>query len=184
VITVKRVETEYKKNLERAIKDMATTVAKVGWIEKNQYPNREQKRILTVLRHIYAYHYLKLSYSPPNVAYVAYIQEMGSPSKKIPARPFLRPTISEQKNKWNEIAKKYSKLIIKGDSTAKDMFEVIGQTARFDIQKKIKSIWSPPLSKRTIQARKNRSSTGEATNKPLIDTSLMWSTITNSVENE
>ena len=34
------------------------------------------------------------------VAQVAAIQEFGAPAQKIPARPFIRPTVKEQKEQW------------------------------------------------------------------------------------
>lgn len=185
MITVKRVPSYQKQMLEKIIKDLSTTVAKVGWLEAKRYPHKTSSIGPT---------------QPLTVAEVAYLNEKG-----IYARPFIRPTITREKNNWGRIAFNKSRDMLKnGNTTVHDMFEAIGDKTRFDIQKTIKQLWDPPLKPSTIRARINkysndpelklstRKSRQKQLNKfipsglykPLIDTSLMFSTITHSVENE
>lgn len=192
VLEVKRVPTQYKVNLEIAIKELEHKVAKVGWIDKSRYKPKNPRKMYKDGKHVG--HYL-----PMIVAEVAYLNEKGKY-----ARPFIRPTIQEQESTWKKIAAYKSKQIIKGESTTSNLFEAIGQKATGDISKKIKQIWNPPLKPSTIAARINRYTNdqdlAESTRKkrksqlkkfipsglykPLIDTSLMWSSLTFSVENE
>jgi hypothetical protein len=167
-------------NLDKALKDLEKKVAKVGWFKGARYNDKKQ--------------------TP--VAYVAAIHEFGYPSKNIPARPFLRPTLSNKKQEWKELAFKLSKLVLKGQKTADEMMETIGLKAVGDITKTIKNIWSPALKPSTINNRIRKYSSDpqlkESTRKirkkevqrfvsaglykPLEDTGHMIATITNVVE--
>jgi hypothetical protein len=170
------------KNLENALKNLNNKVAKVGWFEGSKYDDPQE--------------------TP--VAQVAYNNENGNPSKNVPARPFIRPTIERQRNHWKQQAFIGSKKIIKGKFTVDKLLESIGQNAKSEIQKTISQIWSPPLRPSTIKARMERYAEGEGLSestkksrkiklkkfvpkslyKPLIDTGLMLSTIINKVEEE
>ena len=164
MVTTRRVKTDAGKNLEIALKGLEGKVAKVGWFEKSKYPD------------------------PPNlpVAYVATIHEFGWPAKNIPPRPFMRPTIAKQANEWRDIAAKGALAILNGKTTSDKVMEAIGLKAAGDIRKMISSIWSPPLSPHTIAARLRKRSDKKTLgllDKPLIDTGLMFATLTNTVEN-
>lgn len=134
---------------------------KVGWFESARYPNGTP------------------------VAYVATIQEYGYPPKKIPPRSFMRTTIIEQQDKWRVTVQQGAKIILDGHGNAGTVLDLVGQQAAGDIAKKIASIESPPLKPATIAARLRRRADKKTIgnlDKPLVDTGLMISTITNIVE--
>ena len=165
VVKTRRVKTDAGKHLEVALNELSGKVAKVGWFEKSKYPK------------------------PPNVpvAYVATIQEFGYSPKNIPPRPFMRPTIQQKRVEWGKIAERGAQAILKGNATATTVMEAIGLKAAGDIRKTISTIWSPPLKPRTIEARLSKRSdktTRGLIDKPLIDTGLMFATLTNTVEDE
>lgn len=165
MVKTRRVKTDAGKNLEIALNNLSGKVAKVGWFEKSKYPE------------------------PPNtpVAYVATIQEFGYPAKNIPPRPFMRPTVAQKSVEWKEIAKRGAEAVLKSNATAATVMEAIGLKAAGDIRKTISQIFSPPLKPATIAARlakrADKKTVGRL-DKPLIDTGLMFATLTNVVENE
>lgn len=134
--------------------------AKVGWFPTAVYPNGTP------------------------VAYVALIQEMGAPAVHIPPRPFIKPTVNEQRAAWAAILRNGAKAVIKGKFTAHQVLEGVGIQAAGDIRKTISAIVSPPLAESTVKARARRLASHEITPtlaKPLIDTGLMLSSATNAV---
>lgn len=108
-----------------------------------------------------------------SVAYVAAIQEFGAPAVRIPARPFMQPTVREKKDYWTNIIEKDIPKVVLGKMTAFDVLDKVGIVAAADIQTKISSIYSPPNSPATL-ARKNGT-------KPLVDTGLMLASVQNAV---
>jgi hypothetical protein len=107
------------------------------------------------------------------VASVAAIQEFGAPARNIPARPFIRPTVQEKKDTWSNIIAKSIPKVVENQMSAFDVLDLVGMAAAADIQTKISSIYSPPLSPITIRRK------GSA--KPLIDTGLMLASVQNAV---
>jgi len=107
------------------------------------------------------------------VAQVAAIQEFGAPAKKIPPRPFIRPTVAEQKEQWTKIIAKSIPKVVEDKMTAFDVLDLVGRVAAADIQTKISSIYSPPLSPITIKRK--------GSSKPLIETGLMLASVSNAV---
>jgi len=107
------------------------------------------------------------------VAQVAAIQEFGAPAKKIPPRPFIRPTVAEQKEQWTKIIAKSIPKVVENKMTAFDVLDLVGRVAAADIQTKISSIYSPPLSPITIKRK--------GSSKPLIETGLMLASVSNAV---
>jgi hypothetical protein len=99
----------------------------------------------------------------------------------------MRPTIALKQAEWTELALRGSRAILKGNQTIENVMEGLGMKAAGDIRKTISLVVSPPLSPRTIAARlrkrANKRITGKLT-KPLIDTGLMFATLTNTVEDE
>lgn len=169
---IKRVTTPAGKRLEIALKNLQGKVAKVGWFENSKYPAVPSK--------------VGPTQGIP-VASVAATQEYGYPSKGIPARPFVRPTIAAEENSWKAIAKEGSKQVLAGNQDIGDVMEAIGMKAAGDIRKAITLVFEPPLSPRTIAARLARLSdkkTVGGLTKPLIDTGIMLGTLTNTVESE
>jgi hypothetical protein len=92
-----------------------------------------------------------------NVAYVAAIQEYGAPAASIPARPFMRTTVAEQKKEWTKLYGEGIAAVAAGQLSAEQLMEQIGALMAADIQKKISEINSPPLSPITVMLRGMRS---------------------------
>lgn len=105
------------------------------------------------------------------VATVAAWNEYGTSVS--PARPFMRPTIKEQKDKWIETIKKGVQRVVLNKETAFDTLDRVGRQAAADIQTKISSIYSPPNAPSTIKRK------GSA--KPLIDTGYMLASVSSAV---
>jgi HK97 gp10 family phage protein len=92
---------------------------------------------------------------------------------KIPARPFMRTSFDENRNKLNvAIQTEYGK-IVDGQSTVKKSLNAIGLLGIDLIQTKIRSIHYPPNSPRTIARKKS--------SKPLIDFGQMVQAVTKKV---
>lgn len=119
------------------------------------------------------------------VAYVAAIQEYGSPSNGIPSRSFMRTTIAEKQKEWSRLAESGAKAILAGNETITTVLDKIGMKAAGDIRRKIASITVPPLKDSTIKNRLRRradkTSTGTLS-KPLIDTGIMIASVQSAVE--
>lgn len=171
LLKIERVKTEASHMLEMAIKNLTDSkkVGKVGWVHASQYIDSREY-----------------------VAAVAAQNEFGNPNKHIPARPFMRPTIAQQQKAWARIAELGAKQILLGNQTPNDVLEILGLKASGDIKRTISRIYEPVLSRRTIEARIERSSGRSRLNKtqalsltkPLIDTGIMFNTLTNVVEDE
>ena len=138
------------------------------------------------------------------VAAVAAGNELGIPSRSIPPRPFMRPTIAEKKNEWMEKAAQLAKRVINGKMTAFQAMDTLGGIIEGDVSQTIASITSPPLSPITLGARKYReqgkkvtgSTIGEiarklkegkldisgVSTKPLVDSATMIDTLTHQTE--
>jgi len=162
-LKVVRKAGEGDKALKAALKQLDAKVAKTGWFESSKYEDGTP------------------------VAYVAAIQELGSPSKNIPARPYLRQTIAKFKTLWIKIAALESKKILRGESTVDNALTILGSTAASNIQETISTGSFKPLKKSTIanrlRKRANKKTVGSL-DKPLVDTGYMLATVTYTVENK
>lgn len=97
----------------------------------------------------------------------------------IPARPFMRPTISEKKGEWA----KRGKQVLRNGGSVEDMLNLVGGKAASDIVETISKIETPSLQKSTIKARerKYKSKSSESPTKPLVDSKLLKSSISHVV---
>lgn len=91
-----------------------------------------------------------------SVAFVATIQNYGAPAAKIPARPFMEPTVERSKEKWTKLLSKGVGQVARGDSTAFDVLDLAGAVAAVDVQETITDIHEPELSAVTVLLRKWR----------------------------
>lgn len=154
--------------------------ARVGWLEGNSYEDGTP------------------------VAYVAAIQEFGSPQNSIPSRSFMRSTIAEKQGEWKEAIRGYAKKVVNGKATVAQAMEGLAQLSEGDIRRKISRVTDPPLSPVTIQLRAWKkkgmkisgktvgwaaylvkmglNDQGGASTKPLNDTGYMLATLTSVVE--
>lgn len=157
----KVITTTIGKELEANINRIDKKVAKVGWFEKSRYETGEY------------------------VAEIAAQNEFGNPSKNIPARPFISQAIAKDEKLWINILEDQSKLILDGRSSIDKALEIVGGVAAGSIKESISALQEPPLSPVTIQRRlqkyKNQQLIGGLT-KPLIETALMFNSVSHVVE--
>jgi len=157
-------------NIEKSIEFLKTDkVLKVGWTKKNRYHEEQGGQY---------------------VAEVAAQNEYGVPYLRIPARPFMGPAVIKNSFKWMAIVKTGAKDVIEGNKHIETVLDEIGAVAAFDIKKAITAVTSPPLAPSTIQARFDRLTSKSAKRrgitktleKPLIDTGLMFASVTHVIE--
>ena len=96
-------------------------------------------------------------------------QEFGT-SRGIPERPFMRGSVSRNKDKYKRQMKAAAKAITNGGLTMEQAMNQLGAAAAADIQAEIVALDSPPNAPSTI-ARKGSSN-------PLIDTGAMRQSVT------
>ena len=166
----KLVTSSEGKKLLNSINLLNNRGVKVGWVHAAQYPETNEY-----------------------VAEVAAQNEFGNPKKHIPPRPFMRPTITAKREQWVKIATDGSKKILKGQLTIDNVLNLIGFQAEADIKKTIKQLYSPALAESTILARIERNKRLSTTKgrvsqkalgnitKPLIDTGIMFNTLTHEL---
>ena len=148
-------------NYQKLFADLAEKKAAVGWFPSSVYPVDPEGFLG------------KYQSGGAPVAAVAFLQEFGS--KKIPARPFMRPTITKQSKHWGVIVSH----LIKPDAQAEDVVELIGLRMQGDIREAIVEVTSPALSEFTLEQRQAR---GNSSEKPLNDTGYMMATLTSVVQ--
>lgn len=155
--TVRRTEGDARKKLDAAIKFLAENEAAAGWFDSSVYPDGTP------------------------VAYVAVIQEFGSPQQNIPSRSFQRLTIAEQKQNWAVLFAQGSRQVLNGKLTGKQFLDSFGLQVAGDMRKTISNITEPALADSTIAARASKRGVDvDAVNKdPLRDTGYMVSTLNN-----
>lgn len=127
--------------LNAKLKELDGRAVKVGWFDSARYEDGTP------------------------VAYIAAIQEMGSGA--IPPRSFFRTTKDEQKDAWMRDAGNLAGQVTSGGMNAIDAMTQLGARIEGDVQKKIASITTPPLSPLTIAARKYRQMGKKVTGKTL-----------------
>jgi len=101
-------------------------------------------------------------------AYVAAINEFGT--SRTPARPFMRPAIATYGPEWLKLMGAAAVQVATGAITGAAAMDMIAARAAGDVGKAIQSVTSPPLAASTV-ARKGF-------DKPLIDTGLMFQSVT------
>ncbi len=139
-----------------------------------------------------------------SVAYVATIQEYGDPSHHIPPRPFMRKASQSGRDQWMEDVARGVRAVARGQRTPIAVLDAIGGAMAADIQDAIAATDSPALSPITVMLRGMRRNdsglvvtgrtVGEAarrvddektnygaSDKPLVDTGLMLSSVTHKV---
>lgn len=87
------------------------------------------------------------------VAQVAFWQEYGT--KTAPPRPFFRPAIEDNQNKWGALVEDGFKAVIEGGATVDNVFNGLGLTVQADIKNAINSTHQA-LSPVTLALRKLR----------------------------
>jgi len=161
MIKVNRVQGDADKNFKVALKGIKGVLGKVGWFENAKYESGFQ------------------------VAMAAAISEYGWPQHNIPPRPMLRLTIIREEAKWKRLIAAGVSSILKGNSTSRDVMELLVDKAAGDVKDTISAIYEPPLKPGTIKARlsrrKDKKTIGRLT-KPLIDTGMLLDSVLGKVE--
>ena len=157
---IKRVSTGF--NLDKTLKDI-------------------QKRSLTV-----GFHPSAVYEDGKSVAMIAVQNEFGNVNKNIPPRPFMRPTVSENKEKWKNIIFKQSKAITNNQLTPKSAFVQLGELVGSNIQSGIVNVTAPALATATVMNRLRGKKQGKSVSlsiaKPLIDSGYMLNSVTAEVK--
>ncbi len=107
------------------------------------------------------------------VAQVAALNEFGSESNKIPARPFLKTTMHNNRSKYKKILKASLKRIVTGKETKKKELDKLGLIIEKDVKETITSIRSPKNSAKTIARKKS--------SNPLIDTGHLRASVSHEI---
>ena len=171
--TMKRISSPIMKALKSIVADQGM-VAKIGYFPSAVYPDGKP------------------------IAGIAMVQEFGVPEKNIPARPFFRPTIDEQRPAWRQIVSDGMSLAAQGKMTTRGVLTALGGVASEDVKAKISSIFEPPLSQGTLRGRARRagvtlkkqaakagvSVVSIVSTKPLVDTGAMLAHLTFEVGKE
>ncbi len=116
--------------LNRFVKDMDDYSVRIGWFSTAKYPNGTP------------------------TAYVASIHEFGAPSRGIPARSFIRPTIAAKTGEWSQQMRYYAKQIVAGSMSTADALNGLALVARGDVEVTLARLTEPKLSPLTVYIRK------------------------------
>lgn len=114
--------------------------------------------------------------SPLGNAAIGYIQETGSPTNNLPARPFLVPGVEAALKPATAKLKAGAAKALDGQSDAGDKaMHAAGLIAQNAVRAKINSGVPPALAESTLANRRRRGRTGTT---PLIDTGQLRNSIT------
>jgi hypothetical protein len=108
-----------------------------------------------------------------NNATIAAAHEMGAPSRGIPARPFLIPTMQNNAEKYTNLMAQGFRNALQDKEKAAEVYEKIGLVASSDVKDYIVSGQFVPLKESTIDRK--------GSSKPLIDTGEMRNSISYEV---
>jgi len=108
-----------------------------------------------------------------SVVDIALYNQFGVPSKNIPARPFMSLAYDKNKHKINEFKAKQYELVKAKKSSAEKALMAIGEFMIGLIRKEITDL-KEPANKESTKKRKGSSN-------PLIDTGIMRSSVTQSI---
>ena len=101
------------------------------------------------------------------------VHEYGSPTRGIPARPFIQPSIKDNTDKYKQLMRQQATKLIFRQTSLNNALSLVGEVAKADIQKYMLSASFTPLSAATIERK--------GSSKPLIDTGQMRNAITYEV---
>lgn len=111
-------------------------------------------------------------------AELGYIHEFGVPELNIPARPFLIPSIVQNRDEFVKMMKETGKRVLESNDPKEAVdkgLNKIGLKAQAMVRNKIRTGPFQPLAPATIAARQRR---GVTRTKPLIDTGKLLQSIT------
>lgn len=144
----------------------------VGWDQNCRYPDGKYVAPIALLQE-----YGGIVPAPPDMK--------GKSTVRIPARPFLRPCMTQHEAKWDYILAQGVKEAVTNKSlTQLDILQRAALTMEADLKASINSVKSPPLSAYTIHKRLEKNPySADALKmgmpaKPLQDTNHMFESIT------
>ncbi len=108
-----------------------------------------------------------------NNAQIAAVHEFGAPNKGIPARPFLRPTLTRNKQAYTDGLATQMRKAVRQQQSAEQAYQVVGLKAASDVQHEIRHGTHTPLKAATIKRKKS--------SQPLIDIGQLHQSITSIV---
>lgn len=118
---------------------------------------------------------------------IGYLNEFGSPARNIPARPFLRPGVNAALPEIIERLRTGARLAVKfpldPDAGTRALMAA-GLIAQRSVRMTITNVIPPPLSARTLYARKHRKIAPRQGEVPLRDTSQLLNSITFVLRNK
>ena len=109
-----------------------------------------------------------------NNATIAAVHELGAPSRGIPARPFLIPTMQNNADKYVRLMAQGFKAALQDKSQADEVYEKIGLVASSDVKDYIVSGQFVPLKQSTIDRK--------GSSKPLLDTAELRNSISYEIK--
>ena len=109
-----------------------------------------------------------------NNATIAAVHELGAPSRGIPARPFLIPTIQNNADKYTNLMAQGFRNALQDKEKAAEVYEKIGLVASSDVKDYIVSGQFVPLKQSTIDRK--------GSSKPLISTGELRNSISYEVK--
>ena len=119
------------------------------------------------------------------IAAVGYIQETGSPAANIPARPWLAPGIASVQDKITAAMKKGAEEALAKFDRPSDCAAAVerahtaaGLAAVVGVKTYIDNTIAPPLSPRTLYARRHRKDRPNSRDRPLRDRDDLYKAIT------
>lgn len=119
---------------------------------------------------------------PISNAQIGYIQETGSPTNNIPARPFLVPGVQDVQAECADRLGNAAGAALDGSAEgANRQLTSAGLIAENSVKRKINSNIQPKLADSTLEARRRRGVTRENT---LVDTAGMRNSVTSLVRNK
>ena len=143
-----------KKFINKALKQSGTRSVSIGFFSDSKYPDGTP------------------------VPAVAAWQEFGT--KRIPERPFMRPVA---KSATDDVRKLVRRAInTKTMEVDPRLGDVIGGKVQGEIKKGISALRTPQLSETTIHIRRTRRDNRTTSDKPLIDTGQMRTSVTYTVD--
>ena len=104
-----------------------------------------------------------------NNATIAAVHELSAPTRGIPARPFLIPTMQNNAEKYTNLMAQGFRNALQDKEKAAEVYEKIGLVASTDVQDYIVSGQFVPLKQSTIDRK--------GSSKPLLDTGEMRNSI-------
>lgn len=113
------------------------------------------------------------------VSLVAASNELGVPDQGIPSRPFMRMAYKDKKESWNRLAGNLFAQVTAGKMDWDKALNQIGLVIVGDVKQSITDNTFEPLAESTVAARARKSKS--YTDKPLIDTSRMLTSIKHKV---